>query len=89
MFRLHYKSWYISNKYRNKYWTLHLSDSVMYDLRLHLSWVRVEDVFHWKKQQIGECILKIFKARKILGKLIENIKKDETVFNIYMERDLG
>ena len=88
MFRLHYKSWYISKKYTNKYWTLHLSDSVMYDLRLHLSWVRGEDVFLWNRQQIGNCILKIFKERKILKKLIQNVQKDETIINIYMECDL-
>ena len=88
MFRLHYKSWYISKKYKNKYWTLHLSDSVMYDLRLHLSWVRGEDVFLWNRQQIGNCILKIFKERKILKKLIENVQKDETIINLYMECDL-
>ena len=60
----------------------------MYDLRLHLSWVRVEDVSHWKRLQIGKCILKIFKSRKILGKLITNIEEDETIINLYMESDL-
>ena len=43
MFHLHYKTWRITRKYRNEYWTLHLSDSVIHELRVHLSWVVVKD----------------------------------------------
>ena len=90
MFRVHYNTWYVSKKYKNKYWTLHLSDPVIHEFRVHLSWVVVKDpsVFYLTRLQIGIKILKIFKKRKILEKQIENVKRDETVVNIYMEHDL-
>ena len=87
MFRLHYKTWCITKKERNQYWTLHLSDSVTHELRVHLSWVLVKDpsAFHLTRLQIGMKILKIFKQRKILRKLLKVIRQDETIMNIYMD----
>ena len=90
MFRLHYKTWCIIRKERNQYWTLHLSDSVIHELRVHLSWVVIKDsgVFHLTKLEIGIKILMIFKNRKILRKLLKIIRKDENIMNIYMEWEL-
>ena len=90
MFRLHYKTWCITRKYRNEYWTLHLCDSVIHELRVHLSWVVVKDptVFHLTRLQIGKKILKIFKQKKILRKNLEIIRNEENLLNMYMEREL-
>ena len=88
MFRLHYQTWCISKKYRNKYWTLHLEEDVMEDLRLHISWVRCEDVFKWGRLKVGRYILRTFKKRNILKKQIETVRTDECVINMYMDCEL-
>ena len=90
MFHLHYKTWRITRKYRNEYWTLHLSDSVIHELRVHLSWVVVKDptVFHLTRLQIGKKILMVFKQKKILRKLLKIIRNDENTLNIHMECEL-
>ena len=90
MFRLHYKTWCITRKYRNEYWTLHLCDSVIHELRVHFSWVVVKEptVFHLTRLQIGKKILKIFKQKKILRKNLEIIRNEENLLNMYMEREL-
>ena len=87
MFCLHYKTWCITRKYRNEYWTLHLSNSVIHKLRVHLSWVVIKDptVFHLTRIQIGMQILKTFKQKKILRKMLKIVRKNENIMNIYME----
>ena len=90
MFRLHYKTWCITRKCRNEYWTLHLCDSVIHELRVHLSWVVIKDptVFHLTRLQIGKKILEMFKQKKILRKNLKIIRNEETLLNVYMEHEL-
>lgn len=100
MFRVHYKTWKcvtrhfsrrVSRKHKKNWcWTLHLSDSVIHQLRVHLSWVVIKDpsVFHLSNLEIGHKILSVFKRRKILRKLLYNICSHETIINMYMECDL-
>ena len=90
MFLMYYKTWCVSRKYRNEYWTLHLSDSVTHQLRTHLSWVVIKDpsVFHLTRLQIGLKVLSVFKTHKMLRKLLKTIRSDENIINIYMECDL-
>ena len=91
MFCIHYKTWCVSKKYRNEYWTLHLSDSVIHQLRLHLSWIVIRDpsVFHLTRLQIGLKILSVFKKHKILRKLLKTIRSNENIINMYMEYELN
>lgn len=94
MFRLHYQTWCvkgipISKRQKNKYWTLHVSEPVMFVMRLHLAWMFVgENVFLWSRIQIGKKILRLFQKRKVLHDLIEIVRRDETILNMYMECEI-
>ena len=92
MFRLHYKTWCtkgipISKRQKNKYWTLHVSEPVMFEMRLHLSWVLVgKNVFRWTRIKMGKMILKLFKKYKVLNDLIETVRRDEIIMNVSLLR---
>ena len=86
LFCENYKTWCFSRGYRNKYWTLHLSDSVMYKLRVHLHCILIgKNVFNMTKIQVGKKILRLFKKRGILDDLIYTVRKDEFIWNKYAE----
>ena len=79
----------ISKRQRNKYWTLHVLEPVMFEMRLHLAWILVgENVFLWTRIKVGEKILRLFKKNKILNDLIETVRRDETIMNVYMECEI-
>ena len=71
----------MSPKYKNKkVWTLHLSDTVIHQFRLHLSWVvkiREPNIFQCTRLQIGTTIIQLFKTDKMLNKLIRIIREKE------------
>ena len=89
IFHQHYQTWCrrgvpISKRKRNDWWVIHLPEPVVFEIQLHLVWVLVgKNVFRWTRLQIGKAILKVFKKLKILNDLIEDVRKDETVMNLY------
>ena len=44
----------------NKNWTISMSKTDMYDLRIHLSWVIGINTFDWKDYKVGKKILRIY-----------------------------
>ena len=60
LFLKHYQPLSTTGK-RNKKWTLNVSLSDMYDLRVHLSWVIGIKVFKWSNEMIGRKILRVYK----------------------------
>ena len=73
MFREHYEP------SRGDEWTVNLSDEVVQDLRLHLSWVEGLNVFHWGRRHVGKEILNRFDNSGILIFLIHVIKNDKKI----------
>ena len=67
----------------NKHWTIHVNESVMIHLRLHLSWVLGYDVFHLNDEQIGRKILKTYRKSKVLPFLMKVIEQKRDVMRRY------
>ena len=61
MFREHYNP-----RVNDCVWTTHLSQTVMSELRVHLSWELGIKTFRWSKEAIGTRILLRFKELGIL-----------------------
>ena len=47
-------------------WTTHLSQSVIHELRVHLSWTLGIRTFRWSKEAIGTRIILLFQELGIL-----------------------
>ena len=77
-----------SNDTLNKLWTTHLRGSTLTELRLHLSWVVIGDVFHWTDEQIGRKILRLHSKTGVLETLINEIKKHRNTMIQFGEVDL-
>ena len=64
----------------------------MFEMRLHLAWILVgKNVFRWTRIKIGKMILRLLKKYKVLndlGTLIETVRRDEIIMNIYMECEI-
>ena len=94
LFHTHYTTWSakgvpISKRKRNDWWTVHLSQSVLFDIQLHLARVLVgKNTYRWSRLKIGKTMLRLFKQCGILNDLVENVRKYETVMNLYMEHEL-
>ena len=66
-----------------------MSEPVMFEMLLHLAWMFVgENVFLWTRVKVGKKILRLFKKKKILNDLIEIVRRDETIMNVYMECEI-
>ena len=50
----------------NKNWTIPVSKTDMYDLRIHLSWVIGMKTFDWKEYQVGKILEVYEKKNKFL-----------------------
>ena len=61
IFRVHYKPYET-----DKIWTTNLSEQVINDLRLHLSWDLGIRTFDWNREAIGTRIIHRFKELGIL-----------------------
>ena len=60
-------------------WTTHLSDDVMEELRLHLSWELHLNTFRWGREAVGTRIILRFKELGILLFMKHIIKQDRFV----------
>ena len=90
LFVIHYHTWCISRKYRNKYWTIHLPNAVIHQFRVHLSWIQKNDsrVYLWTRVEVGKNIIKLLKLNKKLNKLIRTVREEENNVRIYMEYEI-
>ena len=61
VFRKHYKP-----RNTEDVWTKHLSERVIYDLRLHLSWDLGLRTFNWSREAVGTRIIYRFKELGML-----------------------
>ena len=60
----------------DRFWTINLSEHVMSELRLHLSWELGISTFTWTREEVGTRLLRRFKKSGILLFLIHVIKKE-------------
>lgn len=66
-FQKHYQP--KKNSYEvNKEWALHISDSKLNNLRLHLSWSMGINTFEWDRHNLGEqTIIQLLKLGELYG----------------------
>ena len=74
IFRAHF------NPYEKHVWTKDLSQRVLNELRLHLSWDLGIRTFHWSREAIGTRIIYRFKELGILL-FMKQIIKDDRKYN--------